>query len=163
MKVNSGWTMVLAAWLVALLPRSVDGIRLRSHETNRCSKNMDCISCIHTPSCGWCDGGGDADVCIYESQKSVLCANRADDFVGQKPAGQNCPSTLFDGSSALVKAESGFGASGRKEDKLNYPYSRPPLDKMPPKMLERTIKGLAKKTMLDLTAPARIQALAGRL
>ena len=78
------------------------------------------------------------------------------------PKGQHCPSTLFDGSSALVKTESGFGTSGRKEDKINYPYRRPPIHKMRPKRLKAYLAGLVKKAHLELTAPGRIEELAER-
>lgn len=152
--------LVVFAVVINVMPRCVGGSSLRINDWNRCSKIMDCPTCIKTTSCGWCDGGGDTDVCIYASQKSVVCSKREDDFIGSTPKGQHCPSTLFDGSSALVKAESGFGASGRKEDKVNYPYSLPPISKMKPKRLKAYLTGLMKKAHLELTAPGRIEELA---
>ena len=136
---------VLALLVLVFCPLRATCDQVGVQEVNRCSKNNECRLCLETPSCGWCDGGGDADVCMYESQRDVLCANDADDFISRKPKGQKCPSSLYDGSTASPKLAMGFG-----EDPKNNPRREAeeffPLDPNNPKKKTKA-KKLVKKLL----------------
>ena len=71
---------------------------------NRCQKQFTCKSCLTVPGCGWCDGYR-YKLCQLEGQKKAYCNGGQDDWIGQVPAGQQCPSMLFQGSSIGPKHE----------------------------------------------------------
>ena len=81
-----------------------------------------CPECLGTKKCGWCETDGEKPLCVDESDRGNNCDGSTDNWIGQSPPGQQCPNTLFSGTTLDPKSEpmandiggGGFAAAGRK-------------------------------------------------
>ena len=102
---------------------SVGGRPTRLGENNTpCDTVFTCPECLGSKNCGWCETDGEKSLCVDESDRSNNCGGSKDNWIGQSPPGQQCPNTLFSGTTLDPKSEpmagdiggGGFAASGRK-------------------------------------------------
>ena len=87
-----------------------------------CDTVFTCPECLGSKKCGWCETDGEKPLCVDESDRANNCDGSKDNWIGQFPPGQQCPNTLFSGTTLDPKSEpmandvggGGFAASGRK-------------------------------------------------
>ena len=87
-----------------------------------CDTVFTCPECLASKNCGWCETDGENPLCVSEADRAINCEGSKDNWIGQSPPGQQCPNTLFQGSTIEPKWENhaddigggGFASSGRK-------------------------------------------------
>ena len=101
-----------------------------------CGTYFNCPDCMRRPRCGWCVTRGEtgAKLCQDSADRIVVCTGPQDDWIGQTPAGQLCPDTLHDGTSAgpkreRAKADGGIFTSERYENVSFWKGEKPRLGK----------------------------------
>ena len=91
-------------------------------EDRLCDTVFTCPECLASKNCGWCETDGQNPLCVSEADRAINCDGSKDNWIGQSPPGQQCPNTLFQGSTIDPKWENhaddigggGFASSGRK-------------------------------------------------
>eukprot|EP00945_MAST-04E_sp_MAST-4E-sp1_P005606 g5606.t1 len=121
---------------------------------NRCERQFTCGRCLQVPGCGWCDGFR-YKLCHLENQRREFCNGGKDNWVGQEPPGQQCPSVIFEGASI----------GGKTSTEINPKTGKYSTEKMPDKAEPTVYRDLPWK-VLSLTtssSQAEIDRVCGRL
>ena len=105
-------------------PFTIDKPGSSSITTIDCNTIFSCPECLGTAGCGWCDTKDGAPSCQTTFDRDQACGGREDAWVGQEPAGQQCPNRLFRGTSTTnnhetSKLEGGFGTKNNGRYKIS--------------------------------------------